>query len=77
MKRIESFSFFTPTRIEYGAGKASQLADEVKGLNGKRLLVVTDKGIVRAGVLKRIEEQLIESKLEGKLAGAFGSYTQR
>lgn len=64
MRRTQPFSFFTPTRIEYGAGKVSQLIDEVKGLNAKRPLIVTDKGIIKAGILKRVEEQLKESKLE-------------
>lgn len=31
MKRIEPFPFFTPSRVEYGAGKLSKLIDEVKG----------------------------------------------
>jgi alcohol dehydrogenase class IV len=64
MYRTEPFSFFVPTRIEYGAGKVSQLADEVKGLNAKRPLIVTDKGLVKAGALKGIEEQLKENNIE-------------
>lgn len=67
MKRIEPFSFFLPTRIEYGVGKVGQLIDEVKGLNSKRPLVVTDKGIVKAGILKGIEEQLKQSNVDYKV----------
>ena len=64
MNRTEPFSFFVPTRIEYGAGKVSQLIDEVKGLNAKRPLIVTDKGLIKAGALKGIEEQLKEGRHE-------------
>ena len=64
MNKTEPFSFFVPTRIEYGAGKVSQLADEVKGLNAKRPLIVTDKGLIKAGALEGIEEQLKENNIE-------------
>ena len=64
MNRTEPFSFFVPTRIEYGTGKVNQLADEVKGLNSKRPLVITDKGVIKAGILKGIEEQLKENNIE-------------
>lgn len=67
MKRLELFSFFTPTRIEYGAGKADQLIGEVKGLNSRKPLIVTDGGIIKAGILKKIEEELKESNLESEV----------
>jgi alcohol dehydrogenase class IV len=57
MKRIEPFSFFVPTRIEYGAGKASQLSDEVKKLNSKRPIIVTGKTTVKSELVNKIKEQ--------------------
>jgi len=64
MNKTEPFSFFVPTRIEYGAGKANQLVEEIKGLDAKRPLIVTDEGLVKAGALKGIEEQLKENNIE-------------
>jgi len=64
MNKTEPFSFFVPTRIEYGTGKVNQLVEEVKGLNAERPLIVTDKGLVKAGVLKEIEEQLKANNIE-------------
>jgi len=64
MKKTKPFSFFAPTRIEYGSGKVCQLVDETKGLNAKRPLVITDKGVIKAGILKGIEEQLKKSNIE-------------
>ena len=64
MYRTEPFSFFVPTRIEYGIGKVNQLVKELKGLNAKRPLIVTDKGLVKAGALKGIEEQLKANSIE-------------
>lgn len=55
----EPFSFYAPTRIEYGVGKVEQqLGDEVEALNSKKVLVVTDRGIVKAGILEPVEAQL-------------------
>ncbi len=67
MYRTEPFSFFVPTRIEYGTDKVCQLANEVKGLNSKRPLVITDKGVIKAGILKGIEEQLKENNIQYKV----------
>jgi len=64
MNKTEPFSFFVPTRIEYGTGKVNQLVEEVKGFNAERPLIVTDKGLVKAGVLKEIEEQLKANNIE-------------
>jgi alcohol dehydrogenase class IV len=64
MKRIKPFSFFTPTRVEFGAGKINQLVDEVKNLAAKKPFVITDKGIAKAGILAKVEEQLRGSQLD-------------
>jgi alcohol dehydrogenase len=64
MSLTKPFSFYAPTRIEYGVGKMNQLADEVKGLRGKRLLIITDNGIIKAGLLTKIEEHLKNAALE-------------
>jgi len=67
MKSIKPFSFFTPTRIEYGTGKAGQLVDEVKGLNSQKPMIITDKGVIKAGILDDIEKQLKENKIQYKI----------
>jgi len=54
MNILKSFSFELPTRIEYGVGICSKLADELKKLGAKRILIVTDKGIIKAGLLEGI-----------------------
>ena len=43
------FDLQLPTRIIFGAGKLSELGAAAAGLNGKRVLVVSDPGIVAAG----------------------------
>lgn len=46
-------SFEIPTLMKHSLGAISYLADEVKGLGLKRPLIVTDPGIVKAGLLDR------------------------
>ncbi len=52
------------SRIEFGSGKTSELGEIIKGMRAKRILVVTDKGVAQAGILKKVEEPLKASKLD-------------
>lgn len=48
------FSFEMPTRIEYGPGSVSSLPAEVERIGAKKVLVVTDKGVLKAGLVSRV-----------------------
>jgi len=54
MSFVDTFEFYTPKKILFGAGTVEQLGDEVKRFNADRVLVVTDQGVVGAGLLDRI-----------------------
>ena len=60
---LQSFSFELPTRIEYGSDASLQLGNSLKVLGAKRVLIVTDKGIYKAGLLQEIVKQLEDDKL--------------
>ncbi|MEE2966315.1 MAG: iron-containing alcohol dehydrogenase, partial [Verrucomicrobiota bacterium] len=49
---IISFRALTETKIDFGAGSVSRLADHVKSLGGSKVLLVTDPGIAEAGHLE-------------------------
>ncbi|MEG0383202.1 MAG: iron-containing alcohol dehydrogenase [Solibacillus sp.] len=68
--------FHLRTAISSGAGARSLLPEMIMGLGGKRALLITDKGIVQAGVVTRISE-LFES-LQGnvELVGVFDEIEQ-
>jgi 4-hydroxybutyrate dehydrogenase len=55
-----SFSF--PTRIEFGPGTLLRLPSLVEGL-GTRALIVTDTGVVGAGIIDRVSSVLVGSDL--------------
>lgn len=52
MPKVRSFEI--PTVIKHGLGAIATLADEAKALGMKRPLLVTDGGIVKAGLLERL-----------------------
>jgi len=57
-------SFEIPTVMKHGLGAIKTLADETKALGLKRPLIVTDPGIVKAGILERAEMFLQMAKVE-------------
>lgn len=60
---MQSFSFVLPTKIVYGPGCIQELNAELQAVGAKRLLVVTDEGITKAGILVRVENLLAASGL--------------
>ncbi len=57
-----SFSVWSfPTRIVFGIGAVRQTGTEAKRLNTSRALIVTDKGVSKAGLLAPIEASLREA----------------
>jgi alcohol dehydrogenase len=59
-----AFDFHSRTRIVFGAGKIQQVGEIAAGLGGKRVLMVTDKGIVAAGHASRVRDILEGSGME-------------
>ncbi len=64
MNLLNSFSFELPTKIEYGVGSTAKLAESVKALDSRKVLIVTDTGIEACGLLSAIADQLTTAKLE-------------
>ena len=50
-----------PTRIVYGEGAASEAVTECKRLQAKRALIVTDAGVVAAGLVERVTAPLLKA----------------
>jgi alcohol dehydrogenase class IV len=50
--------------IEFGVGIAKNLPDYIEKLNAKKLLLVTDNGIIKAGIINDISDILKSSSIE-------------
>lgn len=51
-------SFFIPTVTLVGENSSTQIPDRLRSIGGKKPLIVTDKGIVAVGILKKITDIL-------------------
>lgn len=64
------FTFFVPTQIKYGMGKVSALALEVQVeddlSNCTNVMIITDKGVLGAGLIEKVKNGLNDSAYEIK-----------
>lgn len=61
---MESFEYYFPTRIVCGPGCASKVAEEIKKARVRKPLLVTDPGIMRAGLVVETVERLKEERID-------------
>ena len=54
---MEGFEFFTPTKIVFGRGSVSEVAKETEKF-GQKGLIVTDKGMIATGLVKKVTDSL-------------------
>ena len=54
MNYHQDFSFAFAGRIEFGIGLHKRLAEFVTSLGGRKVLIVTDQGLVKAGIIGRL-----------------------
>ena len=62
MNRVTLFR--TTPRIVMGPGAIGQIGEEVRSLQAKKVLFVTDKGVVKAGLIKAAQEALGKSEVK-------------
>jgi len=53
---IEMFDFILPTKIIYGAGSINLLEEELRNIKAKKIMIITDKGIAKSGLLSKLED---------------------
>ena len=64
MDILKKFSFVLPTRIEFGIGSIECLAEEIESSGAKKPLIVTDKGVVSSGLLKKISALMDKAEIK-------------
>lgn len=63
-------TFFSPNKVILGNGTVAQAGEEAGKLGAKKALIVTDAGVVKAGLVQGLEESLKAQKIK------FGIYSQ-
>ena len=61
---MQSFDFQSSTRVVFGENALDQLGDLTRELGGGQVLLVTDPGIIRAGILERAIDSLKAASLD-------------
>lgn len=56
--------FQSTPRIVMGIGASEKISDEIKRLSGKSVMIVTDPGLVKAGICDNIASSLVNAGLE-------------
>ena len=59
--------FSYPTRVVWGAGSLAKLPEEIRRAGGSRLLFVTDDGVVKAGIVRRVQDLFDAAELRYQL----------
>jgi len=57
-------TYYSPRKILIGLDASEKIVDELKLEEGRNVLIVTDKGIREAGILKKITDKLEDSNVE-------------
>lgn len=52
------FRYEIPTIIQYGNKEIEKIGDHIKFFDGENVLIVCDPGVLKAGVIKKVEEPL-------------------
>lgn len=63
MASAQAFTVTQPTKIQFGTGAISNLAETVKDFNGSNVFLVVDPGIVKAGLIDSITAPLKKAKI--------------
>ena len=61
MENLRQYGFFMPTRVQFGPGASNAVGEEAQRLNATKALVITDKGIVGAGLLDPLTQNLSDA----------------
>ena len=63
-KCMNPFEFTLPTKVIFGPGCVSQVAEEIKAIGGVKPLIITDPGIRKAGIDRIVTDLLDEAGIE-------------
>jgi alcohol dehydrogenase class IV len=63
----DDFTLWFNTTVHYGAGKLSELGSLLRSINASKILIVTDRGIVASGILKKCTDAILPEHIRFSL----------
>ena len=67
---LVAYQFQTPTKIISGIGSTAEIIKELNDLHAKMVLLITDPGLVQAGVAQQVVEMLKQAAVEVEIFDA-------
>ena len=67
---LVAYQFQTPTKIISGIGSTAEIIKELNDLHAKKVLLITDPGLVQAGVAQQVVEMLKQAAVEVEIFDA-------
>lgn len=67
---LVAYQFQTPTKIISGIGSTAEIIKELNAINAKKVLLITDPGLVQAGVAQQVVEMLKQAAVEVEIFDA-------
>jgi alcohol dehydrogenase class IV len=64
MRLNEYFEFCVSTKVMYGENLAAEVGGEAETLGGTKAIIITDKGVLEAGMVEPVKKSLEDSSLE-------------
>ena len=64
MTNLSTHTFYSPNKVILGMNTSSIVSEEILKLGGGRLLLVTDPGVVQAGLISAVEDSLKSNNLD-------------
>jgi len=61
---MEIYSFRTAKKILFGRGAVRKVGEEARGIGAKKIAIITDQGVRKAGIVKEVEEALDKENLD-------------
>lgn len=61
LNEVKTFDFELPTKIRFGEGVVKEIGKEAAAMGAKQILIITDKGLIKAGIVAIVQEALLES----------------
>ena len=77
MNDQSTFEFVLPTRIVFGSGIIRTLPEEIRGMNHVKPLIITDKGLVKAGIAGKITAVLEKENIQYSLFDGIAAESKR
>jgi alcohol dehydrogenase len=63
----DDFTLWFNTTVHYGAGKVSELGGLLRSINASKILIVTDRGIVASGIMKKCTDAIMSEHIRFSL----------